>query len=141
MFSSVPPTGQNQLADGDVKPKHDVLLGLQRKEPVALAVAVPPGLLCICPAHGPSSRRCLLAGPGSGHHLDAGSAGLAAHTPSGQRPEAPALFLPPQSCKQLGTRTANFPEQVEDNLALYYGWASVGSGDVHNMAVSIGRNP
>ncbi|KAB0400639.1 hypothetical protein E2I00_019506 [Balaenoptera physalus] len=42
---------------------------------------------------------------------------------------------------------ANFPEQVVDNLptdvstGIYYGWASVGSGDVHKMVVSIGWNP
>lgn len=39
--------------------------------------------------------------------------------------------------KQLGILTAKFPEQVVDNLpadvstGIYYGWASVGSGDVH----------
>uniref|UniRef100_A0A8C9QGM2 Riboflavin kinase n=1 Tax=Spermophilus dauricus TaxID=99837 RepID=A0A8C9QGM2_SPEDA len=43
--------------------------------------------------------------------------------------------------------TANFPEQIVDNLpadistGIYYGWASVGSGDVHKMVVSIGWNP
>ncbi|KAG8519826.1 Riboflavin kinase [Galemys pyrenaicus] len=42
---------------------------------------------------------------------------------------------------------ANFPEQVVDSLpadvstGIYYGWASVGSGDVHKMVVSIGWNP
>ena len=42
---------------------------------------------------------------------------------------------------------ANFPEQVVDNLpadistGIYYGWASVGNGDVHKMVVSIGWNP
>ncbi|XP_053445390.1 riboflavin kinase-like [Nycticebus coucang] len=49
--------------------------------------------------------------------------------------------------KQLGIPTANFPEQVVDNLpadvstGIYYGWASVGSGDVQKMVVSIGWNP
>lgn len=49
--------------------------------------------------------------------------------------------------KQLGIPTANFPEQVVDNLpadvstGIYYGWASVGSGEVHKMVVSIGWNP
>uniref|UniRef100_A0A2K5XK92 riboflavin kinase n=2 Tax=Mandrillus leucophaeus TaxID=9568 RepID=A0A2K5XK92_MANLE len=49
--------------------------------------------------------------------------------------------------KQLGMPTANFPEQVIDNLpadistGIYYGWASVGSGDVHKMVVGIGWNP
>uniref|UniRef100_A0A8C0HTG7 riboflavin kinase n=1 Tax=Balaenoptera musculus TaxID=9771 RepID=A0A8C0HTG7_BALMU len=49
--------------------------------------------------------------------------------------------------KQLGIPTANFPEQVVDNLpadlstAIYYGWASIGSGEVHKMVVSIGWNP
>uniref|UniRef100_A0A8D2AHT7 riboflavin kinase n=1 Tax=Sciurus vulgaris TaxID=55149 RepID=A0A8D2AHT7_SCIVU len=38
--------------------------------------------------------------------------------------------------KQLGIPTANFPEQVVDNLP-----ADVGSGDVHKMVVSIGWNP
>uniref|UniRef100_A0A8C2UNR4 Riboflavin kinase n=1 Tax=Chinchilla lanigera TaxID=34839 RepID=A0A8C2UNR4_CHILA len=42
---------------------------------------------------------------------------------------------------------ANFPEHVVDNLpadistGIYYGWASVGSGDVHKMVASIGWNP
>uniref|UniRef100_A0A2K6CMS3 riboflavin kinase n=1 Tax=Macaca nemestrina TaxID=9545 RepID=A0A2K6CMS3_MACNE len=49
--------------------------------------------------------------------------------------------------KQLGMPTANFPEQVIDNLpadistGIYYGWASAGSGDVHKMVVGIGWNP
>ncbi|XP_005088210.1 riboflavin kinase [Mesocricetus auratus] len=49
--------------------------------------------------------------------------------------------------KQLGIPTANFSEQVVDSLpadvstGIYYGWASVGSGDVHKMVVSIGWNP
>uniref|UniRef100_A0A2K5EQ99 Riboflavin kinase n=1 Tax=Aotus nancymaae TaxID=37293 RepID=A0A2K5EQ99_AOTNA len=49
--------------------------------------------------------------------------------------------------KQLGIPTTNFPEQVVDNLpadiftGINYGWASVGSGDVHKMVVSIGWNP
>uniref|UniRef100_A0A2K5C090 Riboflavin kinase n=1 Tax=Aotus nancymaae TaxID=37293 RepID=A0A2K5C090_AOTNA len=49
--------------------------------------------------------------------------------------------------KQLGIPTANFPEQVVDNLpadlstGINYGWASVGSGDVHKMVVSTGWNP
>ncbi|XP_028002115.2 riboflavin kinase [Eptesicus fuscus] len=49
--------------------------------------------------------------------------------------------------KQLGIPTANFPEQVVDNLpadvstGIYYGWASVGTGEVHKMVVSIGWNP
>uniref|UniRef100_A0A8D2D8G3 Riboflavin kinase n=1 Tax=Sciurus vulgaris TaxID=55149 RepID=A0A8D2D8G3_SCIVU len=48
--------------------------------------------------------------------------------------------------KQLGIPTANFPEQVVDNLpadvstGIYYGWASVVSGDVHKI-VSIVWNP
>ncbi|XP_014396715.1 PREDICTED: riboflavin kinase [Myotis brandtii] len=48
---------------------------------------------------------------------------------------------------QLGIPTANFPEQVVDNLpadvstGIYYGWASVGTGEVHKMVVSIGWNP
>ncbi|XP_074137503.1 riboflavin kinase [Sminthopsis crassicaudata] len=49
--------------------------------------------------------------------------------------------------KQLGIPTANFPDQVVDNLphdlspGIYYGWASVGNGDVHKMVLSIGWNP
>uniref|UniRef100_A0A8C5K1H2 Riboflavin kinase n=1 Tax=Jaculus jaculus TaxID=51337 RepID=A0A8C5K1H2_JACJA len=49
--------------------------------------------------------------------------------------------------KQLGIPTENFPEQVVDSLpadvstGIYYGWASVGSGAVHKMVVSIGWNP
>lgn len=49
--------------------------------------------------------------------------------------------------KQLGIPTANFPEEVVDNLpadvstGIYYGWASVGRGAVHKMVVSIGWNP
>ncbi|XP_036596976.1 riboflavin kinase [Trichosurus vulpecula] len=49
--------------------------------------------------------------------------------------------------KQLGIPTANFPEQVVDNLpsdlstGIYYGWASVGDGAVHKMVLSIGWNP
>nr|XP_008535885.1 PREDICTED: riboflavin kinase-like isoform X1 [Equus przewalskii] len=52
-----------------------------------------------------------------------------------------------RGAKELGIPTANFPEQVVDNLpadlssGIYYGWASVGSGDVHRMMVSIGWNP
>uniref|UniRef100_A0A2K5BY86 Riboflavin kinase n=1 Tax=Aotus nancymaae TaxID=37293 RepID=A0A2K5BY86_AOTNA len=47
--------------------------------------------------------------------------------------------------KQLGNPTANFPEQVVDNLSadistgINYGWASV--GNVHKMVVSTGWNP
>lgn len=42
--------------------------------------------------------------------------------------------------------TANFPEQVVDSLpagistGIYYGWASVGSGALHKMVVSIRWN-
>ncbi|XP_051834013.1 riboflavin kinase-like [Antechinus flavipes] len=45
--------------------------------------------------------------------------------------------------KQLGIPTANFPEQVIPDLSpgIYYGWASVGNGDVHKMVLSIGWNP
>ncbi|XP_054576336.1 riboflavin kinase-like [Eptesicus fuscus] len=50
--------------------------------------------------------------------------------------------------KQLSIPTANFPEQVVDNLpsdvsiGIYYGLeASVGTGEVHKMVVSIGWNP
>ncbi|KAM9577755.1 riboflavin kinase-like [Trichechus inunguis] len=52
-----------------------------------------------------------------------------------------------RSSKQLGSPTANFPEQEVDNLpayiytGIYYSWASVGSGDVCKMVVSIGWNP
>uniref|UniRef100_A0A5F4WC56 riboflavin kinase n=1 Tax=Callithrix jacchus TaxID=9483 RepID=A0A5F4WC56_CALJA len=49
--------------------------------------------------------------------------------------------------KLLGICTANFPEQVVDNLpadistGINCGWVGVGSGDVHKMVVSIGWNP
>uniref|UniRef100_F6VBU7 Riboflavin kinase n=1 Tax=Monodelphis domestica TaxID=13616 RepID=F6VBU7_MONDO len=49
--------------------------------------------------------------------------------------------------KQLGIPTANFPEQVVDNLpndlspGIYYGWASVGNGSVQKMVLSIGWIP
>lgn len=49
--------------------------------------------------------------------------------------------------KELGIPTANFPENVVDNLpgdittGIYYGWASVGYRDVHKMVMSIGWNP
>ncbi|XP_054630860.1 riboflavin kinase [Dunckerocampus dactyliophorus] len=49
--------------------------------------------------------------------------------------------------KELGIPTANFPDTVVDNLpadistGIYYGWASVGNGDVHKMVMSIGWNP
>ncbi|KAM9095160.1 riboflavin kinase-like [Sarcophilus harrisii] len=49
--------------------------------------------------------------------------------------------------KQLDIPTSNFPEQVVDNLpphlspGIYYGWASVGNGDVHKMVLNIGWNP
>lgn len=52
-----------------------------------------------------------------------------------------------QTSKELGIPTANFAEQVVDNLPadvapdIYYGWASAGSGDVHKLVVSIGWNP
>ncbi|XP_007441922.1 riboflavin kinase [Python bivittatus] len=49
--------------------------------------------------------------------------------------------------KELGIRTANFSEGVVDSFpsdistGIYYGWACVGSGDVHKMVLSIGWNP
>lgn len=48
--------------------------------------------------------------------------------------------------KQLGIPTANFPERVVDSLpadvstGIYYGGASTGSRDVHEMVVSKGWN-
>lgn len=52
------------------------------------------------------------------------------------------------TCNNVGLcPSANFPEHVVDSLpadlptGIYYGWASVGSGDVHKMVVSIGWNP
>ena len=42
---------------------------------------------------------------------------------------------------------ANFPESVVENLpadigtGIYYGWASLGNGDVYKMVMSIGWNP
>lgn len=49
--------------------------------------------------------------------------------------------------KELGIPTANFPDSVVEHLpadictGIYYGWASVGGGDVHKMVMSIGWNP
>ncbi|XP_056888437.1 riboflavin kinase [Takifugu flavidus] len=49
--------------------------------------------------------------------------------------------------KELGIPTANFPDSVVDNLpadistGIYYGWASLGNGDVYKMVMSIGWNP
>ncbi|XP_061428377.1 riboflavin kinase-like [Lethenteron reissneri] len=49
--------------------------------------------------------------------------------------------------KQLGIPTANLPEPVVEQLpadvatGIYFGWACVGSGDVHKMVMSIGWNP
>ncbi|XP_010875128.1 riboflavin kinase isoform X2 [Esox lucius] len=49
--------------------------------------------------------------------------------------------------KELGIPTANFPDSVVEHLpgdistGIYYGWACVGSGEVHKMVMSIGWNP
>ncbi|XP_034026298.1 riboflavin kinase [Thalassophryne amazonica] len=49
--------------------------------------------------------------------------------------------------KELEIPTANFPDLVVDSLpadirtGIYYGWACVGSGDLHKMVMSIGWNP
>ncbi|XP_035166068.1 riboflavin kinase-like [Oxyura jamaicensis] len=49
--------------------------------------------------------------------------------------------------RQLGVPTANFSDQVVESFpsdipaGVYYGWASVGNGDVHKMVLSIGWNP
>uniref|UniRef100_A0A8C9FGU8 Riboflavin kinase n=1 Tax=Pavo cristatus TaxID=9049 RepID=A0A8C9FGU8_PAVCR len=49
--------------------------------------------------------------------------------------------------RELGVPTANFSEQVVESFpsdiptGIYYGWASVGNGDVHKMVLSIGWNP
>ncbi|XP_043916789.1 riboflavin kinase [Protopterus annectens] len=49
--------------------------------------------------------------------------------------------------KELGIRTANFPDRVVEHLpadiptGIYYGWACVGHGEVHKMVMSIGWNP
>ncbi|KAL4630136.1 riboflavin kinase-like [Arapaima gigas] len=49
--------------------------------------------------------------------------------------------------KELGIPTANFPDSVVDQLpadigtGIYYGWASLGNGNVHKMVMSIGWNP
>ncbi|KAM5192877.1 riboflavin kinase [Mantella aurantiaca] len=49
--------------------------------------------------------------------------------------------------KELGIPTANFPEHVVDDLpadlttGIYYGWGSVGDGEVYKMVMSIGWNP
>lgn len=111
------------------------------------------------PAGRPSSLTCPPAGPGG-----PGTASTAAPPDSRSRPqpepEADGVMRHlPYFCrgqvvrgfgrgsKQLGIPTANFSEQVVDNLpadistGIYYGWASVGNGDVHKMVVSIGWNP
>lgn len=49
--------------------------------------------------------------------------------------------------KELGIPTANFPEEVVDqlpkefDLGIYYGWAKVNNGPVYKMVMSIGMNP
>ncbi|XP_001516422.2 riboflavin kinase [Ornithorhynchus anatinus] len=49
--------------------------------------------------------------------------------------------------KQLGIPTANFPEDIVEDLppdmstGIYYGWACVGNGEVHKMVLSVGWNP
>ncbi|XP_068127518.1 riboflavin kinase [Hyperolius riggenbachi] len=49
--------------------------------------------------------------------------------------------------KELGIPTANFPEDVVDDLpadlttGIYYGWGCVGDGEVYKMVMSIGWNP
>ncbi|ESO85091.1 hypothetical protein LOTGIDRAFT_168116 [Lottia gigantea] len=49
--------------------------------------------------------------------------------------------------KELGIPTANFPDNVVDNLpecigcGVYYGWAKVDQGSVFKMVMSVGWNP
>ncbi|XP_074642439.1 riboflavin kinase-like [Tubulanus polymorphus] len=49
--------------------------------------------------------------------------------------------------KELGIPTANFPEDVVDNLpddiesGIYHGWATVDDGPIYKMVMSIGWNP
>jgi len=49
--------------------------------------------------------------------------------------------------KELGIPTANFPEDVVEELpediktGIYFGFASVEKGEVHKMVMSIGLNP
>jgi riboflavin kinase len=49
--------------------------------------------------------------------------------------------------KELGIPTANFPNEVVENLptsfdqGVYYGWAQVDNGPVYKMSMSIGTNP
>ncbi|KAK7021073.1 hypothetical protein SK128_007726 [Halocaridina rubra] len=49
--------------------------------------------------------------------------------------------------KELGIPTANFPEDVVENLpedigtGIYYGWAKVDCGPTYKMVMSIGWNP
>lgn len=49
--------------------------------------------------------------------------------------------------KELGIPTANFPDDVVDNLpeeiqtGIYFGYATVDNGPVHKMVMSIGWNP
>nr|XP_044999432.1 riboflavin kinase-like [Jaculus jaculus] len=110
------------------------------------------------------SLRAGLRGPATHSRVSPGLCGVPAPAAerTGQQPASPAVHDVrswPYFCrgqvvrglgrgsKQLGIPTANFPEQVVDSLpadvstGIYYGWASVGSGDVHKMVVSIGWNP
>lgn len=49
--------------------------------------------------------------------------------------------------KELGIPTANFPEEVVNNLpkdmetGVYYGFSQIDNGPVHKMVMSIGWNP
>uniref|UniRef100_A0A9L0RQ49 Riboflavin kinase n=1 Tax=Equus caballus TaxID=9796 RepID=A0A9L0RQ49_HORSE len=120
--------------------------------------SAPPGPLCTRPPDRPSSRPCPPAGPGGAGITSTAAPqdariglpapradGVMRHLPYFCRGEVVRGFG--RGSKQLGIPTANFPEQVVDNLpadlstGIYYGWASVGSGDVHKMVVSIGWNP
>ncbi|XP_057294796.1 riboflavin kinase-like [Hydractinia symbiolongicarpus] len=49
--------------------------------------------------------------------------------------------------KELGIPTANYPEEVVNNLpddiatGVYYGWSRVNNGDIFKMVLSVGWNP
>uniref|UniRef100_A0A8V0YJH2 riboflavin kinase n=1 Tax=Gallus gallus TaxID=9031 RepID=A0A8V0YJH2_CHICK len=62
---------------------------------------------------------------------------------------SPLRVVVPRTRKKRGpgAAVANFSEQVVESFpsdiptGIYYGWASVGNGDVHKMVLSIGWNP
>ncbi|XP_074056550.1 riboflavin kinase [Macrotis lagotis] len=128
------------------------LRAVGRLPPVALPPSAPGILPLPSPrapgrprgAASPSSTATLSSSP-PGPFPTAGSSAVMKHLPYFCRGQVVRGFG--RGSKQLGIPTANFPEQVVDNLpcdlstGIYYGWASVGNGDVHKMVLSIGWNP